>query len=149
MQVQRFGAVLTLAAIALTGCGGGNKASNTSTTTSTTTQSSPAAAPASPAAAAASPGAMHAMQGSVAPVPSTLHCGAVQPVWVNPRSHVYHEPSDPRYGRTRHGKYMCPSQAVAAGYHAAGSGSGSYGKHHHRSSGAMAPASPAGAPSSP
>jgi hypothetical protein len=59
----------------------------------------------------------------------------VQPVWVNQRSHTYHDPTDPMYGRTRHGQYMCPSAAVAAGYHKAS------GKYHHRG-GAMEGAAP-------
>jgi type IV secretory pathway TrbL component len=58
-------------------------------------------------------------------IPATLHCGAVQPVWTNPRSHAYFEPSSPYYGKTTNGQYMCPSAAVAAGYHKAS------GRHHH------------------
>jgi hypothetical protein len=75
----------------------------------------------------------------MAAVPPKLNCGAVKPVWVNTHSHVYHEPGDPYYGHTKYGKYMCPSQAAAAGYHAAG------GARHHRSKrsgGAMAQPSP-------
>jgi hypothetical protein len=74
------------------------------------------------------------------PVPASLNCGAVQPVWVNERSHVYHEPSDPLYGRTKHGKYLCPSTAMSEGYRKAGSRSRHY-KHHHR--GEMEQPSPA------
>jgi hypothetical protein len=47
-------------------------------------------------------------------------CGAVKAVWVNVRRKVYHEPGDPYYGKTKHGKYLCPSQAKAEGYRAAG-----------------------------
>jgi hypothetical protein len=54
-----------------------------------------------------------------APVPSDLNCGGAAPVWVNQRSRVYHEPGDPLYGRTKHGSYMCPSMAIAAGNHLA------------------------------
>ena len=54
-----------------------------------------------------------------APIPASLNCGAVQPVWTNPRSHTYFEPTAPIYGRTKNGSYMCPSAAVAAGYHKA------------------------------
>ena len=57
--------------------------------------------------------------GTLATVPPTLQCGAVQPVWVNLKSHVYHLQSDPLYGRTKHGEYMCPSAAKAQGYHPA------------------------------
>jgi hypothetical protein len=44
------------------------------------------------------------------------NCGAVQPVWVNLKTKVYHEPGDPRYGNTKHGEYLCPSQATAQGF---------------------------------
>jgi hypothetical protein len=76
-------------------------------------------------------GAGGAMSRAAAPVPASLNCGAVQPVWVNEKTHVYHEPSDPMYGKTRHGMYMCPSAAVKAGYHKA---SGMMGKHNKSSS---------------
>ncbi|MGA7569661.1 MAG: hypothetical protein WCA80_02525 [Candidatus Aquilonibacter sp.] len=101
--------------IGLAACGGGGN------------QSSSSAEPSSSAGAMMSTsGAMNAASpGPMAAVPPGLNCGAVQPVWVNQRSHTYHEPSDPLYGRTRHGAYMCPSAAVAAGYHKAS------GKHHH------------------
>ncbi len=69
--------------------------------------------------------------GTLATIPPTVQCGAVQPVWVNTKTHVYHLPSDSRYGRTRHGVYMCPSAAKAEGDRAAG---GSSMKRHHKSS---------------
>jgi hypothetical protein len=55
-----------------------------------------------------------------AQIPATLNCGGAQPVWVNKRSRAYHLPTDPAYGRTKHGTYMCPDAAMAAGYHEAG-----------------------------
>ncbi len=58
--------------------------------------------------------------GTIATVPPGMTCGAVRAVWVNTKTRVYHEPSDPYYGRTKHGEYMCPSQAVKEGYHKAG-----------------------------
>jgi hypothetical protein len=48
-------------------------------------------------------------------------CGAVQAVWANLNTKVYHTSSDPLYGKTKHGEYLCPSQATAQGFHAAGS----------------------------
>jgi hypothetical protein len=66
-------------------------------------------------------GAGSAMAGAVAAIPADLNCGAVKPVWVNPKTKVYHEPSDPLYGKTKHGKYMCPADAAKAGFHKASS----------------------------
>ena len=122
------------AALALAACSGGkNSGSSSTTTTTTTTQSSPGAmAPGSPAAMA--PGS------SAAAGSATMSCaGGERPVWANTRTHVYHLPSDPMYGQTKHGKYMCKSDAIAAGYHAAGSR-----RHHHTggANGAQAQPSP-------
>ena len=101
--------ILILSAVA---CGGG-KSSQTATqavaTATTEAQREQAALPMT----------------SVAALPATLKCGATQPVWVNLNTKSYHEAGDPYYGRTRNGQYMCPSQAVAQGYHAAGA-------HHHK-----------------
>jgi hypothetical protein len=52
-------------------------------------------------------------------------CGAVKAVWVNTKTKVYHEPGDPMYGHTKHGKYVCPSQAKKEGDRPAGGA-----KHH-------------------
>jgi hypothetical protein len=61
---------------------------------------------------AAEGGAMRSMR-----VPN---CGAVKAVWVNLNTRVYHEPDDPYYGKTKHGEYLCPSQAKSEGYRRAG-----------------------------
>jgi hypothetical protein len=100
----------------LAACGGGHKNQNTNTYSA-------------PAGNAAS----HANAAPEAQVPTNLHCGAVSPVWANTRTHVYHVSSDPMYGRTKHGEYMCPQQAVREGYHQSGSGGSMYGsKREHR-----------------
>ena len=114
-----------LALAALTACGGGGKSS---TTTSTTTQSQTAASP-------AAGGSMMNAAGNAAqaPIPASLHCGATAPVWVNTKRHTYHTASDPYYGKTKSGQYMCASAAVAAGYHAAGT-RGTRGAHHRKGS---------------
>jgi hypothetical protein len=52
------------------------------------------------------------------------NCGAVQPVWVNLRSHVYHVAGSEYYGKTKYGEYLCPAQAKAQGFHRAGSSEG-------------------------
>jgi hypothetical protein len=57
------------------------------------------------------------------------NCGAVRPVWVNLRTKVYHKPDDPVYGRTKHGEYLCPSQAEAQGFRPAG---GEMRRHRHK-----------------
>ncbi|HTC29579.1 MAG TPA: hypothetical protein VK702_02565 [Candidatus Acidoferrum sp.] len=107
----------------LAACGGGSSNQNSSASTEPSSSAG--------AMSAASPGTMQGgnMQAiesrPQAPVPSSLNCGAVQPVWTNPRSHTYFESTAPFYGRTKNGSYMCPSAAVAAGYHKAS------GRRHH------------------
>jgi hypothetical protein len=126
--------------LVLTGCGGGKKSSNATTTTNAVA-ASPAVSPG---------GAGESSYGGVGaataqPVPANLHCGAVAPVWANTRTHVYHVSSDPLYGRTMHGEYICPQTAASEGYHKAGSGSS---KRHHRSGGSMMQAQPSPSPGS-
>lgn len=68
----------------------------------------------SPAAASAA-----SATGSAAPVPSSLNCAPSQPVWINERTHVYHVAGDPYYGRTKHGRYLCETDARKEGFRAA------------------------------
>lgn len=49
---------------------------------------------------------------------SALPAGGAGQVWVNTSTKVYHCPSDPYYGKTKHGTYMTESAARAAGAHA-------------------------------
>jgi len=126
-----FLAVPVLALAALTACGGGSK----STTSTTTTQNQAAASPAASPAGGSMTGGMAA--GAAAPVPASLHCGATAPVWANSKSHVYHTSTDPLYGKTKHGQYMCAQTAVAQGYHAAGPRGAMPGSKRHHKSGSM------------
>jgi hypothetical protein len=117
--------IVALSLIALAGCNG-NKASNAANTAASAAAGAMNAAgnaaggAASNAANTASNAATSAMSGGKIP-----DCGAVKAVWVNLNTKVYHEPGDPAYGKTKHGEYLCPSQAVAQGFHKAGGG-----KHH-------------------
>lgn len=122
----------------LAACGGGKNASqNAANTGNAMKNPASSAGGAMQNAAAGARGAMqngasNAMGGVAAAVPASVNCGAVQPVWVNTVSHVYHTSTDKFYGRTKHGVYMCPSAAAAEGDRPAG---GAMGKHHHKSSG--------------
>lgn len=113
--------ICVLLVTALAACGA-NKGSQSAADAS----AQPAATSGSASSANAMAGARGAMvtssplaAGRVKPVPGNVNCNGVPPVWANPRSHVYHEPNDRLYGRTKHGMYMCPTQAMAAGYHKA------------------------------
>jgi len=46
--------------------------------------------------------------------------GKATDVWVNLRSGAYWRPGTQYYGKTKQGKYMSESEAIKAGYHAAG-----------------------------
>jgi hypothetical protein len=57
------------------------------------------------------------------PAPSGGQAAAPAPapgmVWVNTDTKVFHREGDRWYGKTKHGKYMTQSEAIAAGYHEA------------------------------
>jgi hypothetical protein len=114
--------VFIIALLALTGCGG-NKASNAAS------NAAKAAATAASDAGSAASNAMQSAGQAVTGDKTPPNCGAVSAVWVNLRSKVYHEPSDPKYGKTKHGEYLCPSAAKAQGFRPAGGMRA--GKHHH------------------
>lgn len=126
-----------LALVAVAGCG----SHKSSVATSAGAAAAPAAAqstsPMTAASGAASSmasqgaGAMQAAARTPAPIPATLNCGAVKPVWVNLTRKTYHQPGDPFYGKTRRGEYLCPAQAQADGYRPAG-GRMMKSKWHHR-----------------
>jgi hypothetical protein len=59
-----------------------------------------------------------------APSPAPSGSQAMTPatpgmVWVNTDTKVFHREGDRWYGKTKHGKYMTESDAIAAGFHAA------------------------------
>jgi hypothetical protein len=101
----RIVAALAVAALSVAACAG-SKSSNANAS------SSPASAM-----AGAGSGQMAAPAAGSGTPPD---CGAVQAVWVNLNSRVYHLPSDPVYGKTKHGEYLCPAQAKAQGFRPAG-----------------------------
>jgi hypothetical protein len=130
MITQRIvsGITAICAAAILVGCGGGGSSSSTSTPT-----------PGAMAAPGATMEAQHthgAPLAQAAPVPPGLKCTGDVMVWVNLDRKSYHESTDPYFGRTKSGKYMCKADAVTAGYHAAGAMHG----HGHGYGSAPAPA---------
>ncbi len=100
-------------------CGGGKSSDNGGSSSSTqrgaSMQSGASNSMQSASGSMQSAGSMGAMSSEKIP-----NCGAVKAVWANVTSKVYHEPGDPYYGKTKHGMYLCPSQAKAEGYRAAG-----------------------------
>ncbi|MBV9333587.1 MAG: hypothetical protein JO146_06240 [Candidatus Eremiobacteraeota bacterium] len=58
-------------------------------------------------------------------------CHGESPVWAIARAKVYLLPGDPHYGNTKHGSYMCLSDAQSQGYRP-GRGHGRSRHHHHR-----------------
>ena len=119
-------AVLVLAA-GLAACGGGKNASQTAANTNSAGTVADRAAGAPMGGTDSSGNAM--APGTLATVPPNVQCGAVAPVWVNTRTHVYHLSSDPMYGRTKYGVYKCPSAAKAEGDRPAG---GAMKSRHHK-----------------
>lgn len=114
--------LMTVMLLALAACGGNKSASN-------------AAGNAANSMASAAGNAANSMgsmaNGAAEKMGAMPNCGAVKPVWVNLNTKAYHEPGDPYYGKTKHGEYLCPSQAKAQGFHPAG---GAAMKRHHTSS---------------
>ncbi len=108
---MRLRNLLTYSASVLLLCGlvacGGNKSANTAAT---------------PVEGASNGTLYNGTQMSNENATNVPDCGAVKAVWVNTKTKVYHEQGDPSYGHTKHGKYMCPSQASREGYHPAGGG---------------------------
>jgi hypothetical protein len=106
--VFRLGTVAALAGLLLGGCGGSKQSSSTTTNNANNVT------------AAQTPGVGSGSMSAAQTGSPDMDCGSVKAVWVNTKSRTYHEPGDPYYGHTKHGKYMCPSAARAAGYRPAG-----------------------------
>ncbi|MGB8908062.1 MAG: hypothetical protein WCC84_04895 [Candidatus Cybelea sp.] len=122
----------------LVGCSGktNNAANNAAQTAASAAGAMGSAAQNAGRAAGSAAGAMGsaakgAANGAMGAMTGKPNCGAVEPVWVNLNSKVYHEPGDPAYGTTKHGEYLCPSQAKAQGFRRA------RGAHHKASSSSM------------
>jgi len=61
-----------------------------------------------------------AMASDMMPSATMPTCGAGDPVvWVNTKSKVFHSSTDPLFGKTKRGGYMCSAAALAAGNRAA------------------------------
>jgi hypothetical protein len=125
MKISTFVAAsaFALAMVGLVACG--NKSASNATNAAASAAGNAANAAGSAASGAA--GAMNSMakgaMGKMGEANGTIpNCGAVQAVWVNLNTKAYHEPGDPYYGKTKHGEYLCPSQAKAQGFHPAGHG---------------------------
>lgn len=126
-------ASFALLIVGAAGCGGGKSSDNGSSTTNAAASAAGNAMNSAESAAGSAASSMQnaasntmtsakngAMGGAAMAMGKMPNCGAVKPVWVNMNSKAYHEPGDPYYGKTKHGEYMCPSQAKAQGYHPAG-----------------------------
>lgn len=126
--------LLALASLGVVGCNSGKNAANNAANSAAqaaataanamSTAANNAGQAAGQAAGSMASSAHNAMSNAATSAANAMavkpNCGAVQPVWVNLKTKVYHEPGDPSYGNTKHGEYLCPSQAAAQGFRPAG-----------------------------
>lgn len=130
-MMRRLLAIALLAAAA--GCGG-HKTDTTTTTTTTAATAAPAGVPAAATAAPAPAGTMSVQVNGGSGVgngatgagqppgfptedAAQAHCTSDQVVWLNTKTHVYHEKGMLYYGHTKKGAYVCRKEADAAGDH--------------------------------
>jgi hypothetical protein len=132
MMIRRLFAVAVLVLAA--SCG--HKDAQSTTTTTTTVQTPSAAAPVNAVPTGAAGGAMSgtSRNGSTAGTMNAVHpggagnppgydsesaaqshCPSDQVVWLNMKSHIYHEKGTRYYGATKQGEYTCRKEADAAG----------------------------------
>jgi len=51
---------------------------------------------------------------------AAAHCPSDTVVWASlTKSHTYHLAGTPRFGKTKHGAYVCKGEALSYGYHQA------------------------------
>jgi len=76
-------------------------------------------APATAPAPAAKPGKVPLADRFKNQSDAAARCPGDTVVWATlSKSHVFHLPGTPRYGKTKHGAYVCEKVALAAGLHA-------------------------------
>jgi predicted outer membrane protein len=121
--MRRFTHVLAAALLlAATGCG--QKSETKTTTTTTAPAGAPTAAAPASTAGAMSSGTMSSGTSTKVQAPEFAtevaaqgHCPSDTVVWLNTKSHVYHEKGMLYYGHTKAGAYVCRKEADAAGDH--------------------------------
>jgi hypothetical protein len=127
MMIRRLLAVALLVAAA--GCGG-HKTETTTTTTSSGAATAPSAGIVATPSSATSAGGMNGTTtggatntgagqppGFDTESAAQAHCPSDTVVWLNTKSHVYHDKGMPFYGHTKQGAYVCKKEADAAGDH--------------------------------
>ncbi len=74
-----------------------------------------------------------AMRANGSPAPgASMDCNGERPVWALRNPKLYLLSDDRHYGKTKHGRYVCLSQAQAEGYQPARHPFREHRRHHHR-----------------